>query len=353
MKQVEKIRIFFICILVCASLSTWGVTCTTTSTTTWDCGTPGGNDDLIVNHNITITGNFILTNGSITVNAPNTLTITGDLSLNSSSTTFVANGAGINVGGNFSNSNNSGNVQILGTLAIAGNFTNGTGSGMGAVIDVGATGSIAFGGTCSNPGTVMNDTDSFTGCDNIILPVELVDFRGTATPDGNLLQWETASERNNDFFEIQRSLNGSDWEAIASVQGNGDSDQFISYQYLDRNPLPGRNFYRLRQVDFDGAFEFSYIISVITGDIPQLQVQAFYPNPTAQYLTLSYLTDNEEPLVCQIYDLTGRMIVSHRTANSFGFNEITFDFHMLSDGAYLLRLHNQDLVRNIRFLKQH
>ncbi|MDH3710004.1 MAG: T9SS type A sorting domain-containing protein [Cyclobacteriaceae bacterium] len=344
-------RIYFLLIFVFATLSLQGVTCTTTSTTTWDCGTPGGNDDLIVNHSITITGNFVLANGSITVNAPNILTITGNLILGSSSTTFVASGAGINVGGNFENNNNSNNVQILGALVIAGNFTNGTGSGMGAVIDFGATGSVAYGGTCSNPGTVMNDTDSFTGCDNLILPVELVNFRGTATPDGNLLQWETASERNNDFFEVQRSTNGTSWEAITMVQGNGDSDQFISYRYLDRNPLPGRNFYRLRQVDFDGVFEYSYIISVVTGDIPQLQVQAFYPNPTAQYLTLSYLTDNEFPLEYQVYDQFGRLVHSHSLRSSFGFNQVTLDFHMLTKGTYLIKLRNQELTNHIRFIK--
>ncbi len=337
--------------MVLASLSLWSATCTTTSTTTWDCGTPGSNDDLIVNHSITITGDFTVNNGSITVNSPNTLTITGDLTFNNNSTVLVNNGGCIHVQGDLLNKNNSGDIDIFGTLIVDGDFTNGEGSGMGAIISVGSTGSITIGGMCDNPGTVENDTDSFTGCENVILPVELVDFRGTATPDGNLLQWETASERNNDFFEIQRSLTAANWEAIAVVEGNGDSDQFISYKYLDRNPLPGRNFYRLRQVDFDGVFEFSYIISVVTGDIPQLQVQSYFPNPTAQYLTISYLVNKDRPLEYEVYDQFGRFILSDSLISNFGFNQATLDFHMLSNGTYLLKLRNQNLIKNIRFIK--
>jgi len=270
------VRLLLIVIFSLTSSILYGATCTTTSTTTWDCGTPGQNDDLIVNHNITINSDFTVNNGSIIVNSPNTLTINGDLTFNNNSTVLVNNGGCIHVQGDFLNKNNSGDIEIFGTLIVDGDFTNGTGSGMGAIIDVGGTGSITITGDCDNPGTVTDDTDSFTGCDNSILPVELVNFRATATEFGNLLQWETASERDNDFFEVQRSGDTQNWEAVAKIPGNGNSDVIISYEYLDLNPQPGRNFYRLKQVDFDGAFEFSYIVSVITGQLPQFQIQKIF-----------------------------------------------------------------------------
>ena len=79
---------------------------------------PGSNDNLIVNHSITITGDFTVNNGSITVNSPNTLTITGDLTFNNNSTVLVNSGGCIHVEGNLLNKNNSGDIEIFGTLII-------------------------------------------------------------------------------------------------------------------------------------------------------------------------------------------------------------------------------------------
>ncbi len=343
-----RYQIFF---LLFFSYETFSATCTTTSTTTWDCGTPGQNDDLIVNHNITITGDFTVNNGSITVNSPNTLTITGSLTFNNNSTVLVNNGASIQVNGNFLNKNNSGDVEIYGTLEIGGNFQNGTGSGQGAVIDVGGTGSISYGGTCSNPGTVTDDDGSYSDdCDNPVLPVELINFRVTATELGNLLQWETASETNNDFFQVLRSANTLEWEAIATVNGSGNSDSIIPYQYLDANPLPGRVFYRLKQVDFDGAFEYSYILSVVTGELPQFQVLSIYPNPSPGELKIAYVSNNEDPIQYEIKGLTGQSVQSGAFENRFGSN-LKFLTLPQESGTYLLILRNRQKLVSSKILK--
>ena len=327
-----------------SSTHLYGATCTTTSTTAWDCGTPGSNDDLIVNHNITITGDFTVNNGSITVNSPNTLTVTGNLTFNNNSTVLVSNGGCIHVEGNLLNKNNSGDIEIFGTLIIDGDFTNGTGSGSGAIIDVGSTGSITYGGDCDNPGTVTDDDGSYVGdCDNPVLPVELVNFRATAIEQGNLLQWETASEKDNDFFEVNRSGDASNWELIATIAGNGNSDQIISYNYLDSNPGPGRNFYRLKQVDFDGAFEFSYIVSVITGNLPQFQVQAIYPNPSSGNVNLSYITNNDDPIFLRLIDAMGKLIHSAEIPNRFGSNRVFLELPAMDNGVYQVHFTNQQL----------
>ncbi len=345
-------RLLINIIFLLTSSVLYGATCTTTSTTTWDCGTPGSNDDLIVNHNITITGDFTVNNGSITVNSPNTLTITGDLIFNNNSTVLVNNGGCIHVEGNLLNKNNSGDIEIFGTLIIDGDFTNGTGSGNGAIIDVGSTGTITYGGSCDNPGTVTDDGGSFSGdCDNPILPVELVNFRATATETGNLLQWETASERNNDFFEVHRSGDALNWETINKIPGNGTSNQIISYQYLDLNPKQGRNFYRLRQVDYDGAFEFSYIVSVITGQLPQLQIQQTFPNPTSGTLQISYITNNNVPVFYHLVDELGRTVTSGRINNQFGTNAFVLELSSIPAGVYMLWLENKSLVLSTKLLK--
>ena len=340
-------------LLLIGCYSSFSATCTTTSTTTWSCvGGPGSNDDLIINHDITISGNFTVSNGSITVNAPNTLTITGDLIFDPNSTVLVANGAGIYVMGDFRNKNNSGDVEIFGTLIIDGDFENGTGSGNGAVIDVGGTGSISYGGSCSNAGTVEDDDGSYSGdCNNPVLPVELVNFRATAVETGNLLEWETASERDNDLFSIERSSDTRNWEAIAEVEGQGNSDQSVAYEFLDNQPPPGRVFYRLKQVDFDGAFEYSYIVSVITGELPQFLVRKVYPVPALDYLNVSFISNNDLPVYFQVVDLLGRELLNGSLENHVGSQTTRLDTASLSNGTYWLLMTNQQLTVTIKLIK--
>lgn len=352
--MIQRYLTFLVFLLALPASTAYAATCTTTSTTTWSCGTPGQNDDLIVNHNITITGDFTVNNGSITVNSPNTLTITGNLTFNNLSEVLVNDGASIRVMGDFLNKNNSGDVEIFGTLIVDGDFQNGEGSGMGAEIDVGGTGSITYGGSCSNSGTVEDDDGTYTGdCNNPVLPVELVNFKATAIETGNLLEWETASERNNDFFSIERSSDTRNWERIAQVEGNGDSNQFIGYEFLDNNPIPGRVFYRLKQVDFDGAYEYSYIVSVVTGELPQFQVQKVYPVPTLDWISISIISNNRSPIFYQIVDPSGRQLQNGILENQYGSQVYQLEATFLSPGAYLLHLQNQSLSVTRKILKTH
>jgi hypothetical protein len=99
-----------------------------------------------------------------------------------------------------------------------------------------------------------------------------------------LLQWVTASEKNNDFFEIERSVNGQDWKSLGTVKGAGDSYQELGYNFTDKNPLYGLSYYRLRQVDFDGQFDYSNVVVLenfedyaVTPDPEML----LYPNPAS------------------------------------------------------------------------
>jgi hypothetical protein len=339
---LRKILVF---LLLLGNTVSYGATCTTTSTTTWSCGTPEQNDDLIVNHNITISGDFTVNNGSITVNSPYTLTITGNLTFNNGSEVLVNDGGGIHVQGNFENKNNSGDIEIFGTLTIDGNFQNGSGSGQGAVIDVGGTGNISYGGTCNNDGTITDDSGSYSDdCDNPILPVELVKFRATAIETGNLLEWATASERDNDFFAIERSSDTQNWDKVGSVTGKGNSDQLVNYQFLDASPVTGRLFYRLKQVDYDGAFEYSYIVSVVTGELPVFQLQKLYPVPSHDQVFISYISNNEDPIHFQIIDNSGRQLSSGEFENQFGSHIRQLTLSNLPPGVYLLVLKNKQLT---------
>ncbi len=94
------------------------------------------------------------------------------------------------------------------------------------------------------------------------LPILLTSFKAQKTHSGVSLSWGTATEINNSYFTIEKSVDSRSWDAVAKVDGAGTSNSQKNYQYLDRFPMAGINYYRLRQTDYDGKFTFSPVISV-------------------------------------------------------------------------------------------
>lgn len=134
------------------------------------------------------------------------------------------------------------------------------------------------------------------------LPVKLVNFTAVAKEFSNLLKWSTTSESNNAGFDIERSSDGKYFEKIGFMDGKGDSKTLQSYQFSDNNPLP-INYYRLKQIDYDGRFDFSRIIQV-TSDLEGLSV---FPNPVKDVLTVESSASNED---IRIYNLKGQLLLS-------------------------------------------
>jgi hypothetical protein len=111
------------------------------------------------------------------------------------------------------------------------------------------------------------------------LPIQLLDFKGLFVEQTAQLQWRTASEKNSDFFEIQRSAEGELFDVIGTVSAAGNSSQTLIYQYLDAAMLLGTNYYRLRMVDRDGSFEFSNVIRLDNTSYPERLKLLVHPNP--------------------------------------------------------------------------
>jgi hypothetical protein len=112
------------------------------------------------------------------------------------------------------------------------------------------------------------------------LPIELVYFRATRTPEQLVyLEWTTALEINNERFEIERSTDGLNFQKLHEVTGAGNSNQPITYSWIDRFPLLGISYYRLKQIDYDGQFSYSDIVSVRMKGLAPFQV---YPNPAGK-----------------------------------------------------------------------
>ena len=139
------------------------------------------------------------------------------------------------------------------------------------------------------------------------LPVELIKFEAKVTPSNEVkLFWQTASELNNSGFEIHKSNNGKDWETIDFIEGQGTTIEVSNYQYEDQNPLIGTNYYRLKQVDFDGAFEYSKTIA-IEYNIEESNITIF-PNPSNGIVNLQINNPSNQSMQIKILDNLGRII---------------------------------------------
>jgi hypothetical protein len=112
-----------------------------------------------------------------------------------------------------------------------------------------------------------------------VTPVELISFTALQSENNILLEWQTATETNNQGFEVQRSFRGSEFEPIAFVNGNGTTTEVHAYSYTDNNLKEGSYSYRLKQVDFDGTFEYSNVVEVNEAAPAVFALDQNYPNP--------------------------------------------------------------------------
>lgn len=179
------------------------------------------------------------------------------------------------------------------------------------------------------------------------LPVELSSFTATKEANAIALNWTTLSEENNAGFEVERSTNGEDFEVIGHVEGAGNSIEKIDYNFMDENPANGINYYRLKQTDFDGAFEYSKIVSVEF----ESQVQAIvFPNPMIDNLTIR--ADTQDKVNIRIFNLFGQIVYQNTQRID---NQMDIDLSMLPAGSYFLQVISdttQDIIFNSNFVKE-
>lgn len=170
------------------------------------------------------------------------------------------------------------------------------------------------------------------------LPVELNAFNAQVVEGEKVLvDWSTSSEFNHDYFEVQRSADGVDFEYLDTVNSLGDSSTARSYSVLDEKPLRGISYYRLKSVDFEGGFEYSEIRAV---ELSAKLVSHFkvYPNPAifdANVVMTSAVAAAGE---LQLFGLNGKLIYSRSVDVEMGFNKFILDVSQLSAGNYLLQV---------------
>ncbi len=200
---------------------------------------------------------------------------------------------------------------------------------------------------CSKTSSYIAPTKIACGFDP--LPVELLSLHATCNGKRALVSWTTASERNNDYFVVERSDDALNFVEVGRVAGAGNSIVARSYSYADYGIRTGENYYRLTQVDYDGTRTTSEIIEVhCSGNVPLGDPDVYvYPNPFGDELTVHLVNFGDVAAHIQVYDMLGRMLFE-RTADD---TEVVLQLGALPDAAYTVRVSTADFVVNKKVVK--
>jgi hypothetical protein len=188
---------------------------------------------------------------------------------------------------------------------------------------------------------------------NATLPVTLIGFTAQKSNTGTLLQWKTSNETNNKEFFIERSTNGKTFKTIGKVPGAGDSSKEQSYAYHDLAPVMGAiNYYRLKQVDFDGQSARSAIRMVNYRDADDAKSRInIYPNPGSDELNIKLGEPLEGKVMVRLVDMNGKCMLSRSYTNPAEVISVS-GIRPLRAGTYVVEVESAEgVVQNTRFNK--
>lgn len=245
------------------------------------------------------------------------------------------------------------------------NVTNNSGSGWTVMKSANPPAAWSLQGACYIPSTAADTRRTGMSSFNATfataqsqdpLPIELLSFTVEPEAVGNLCRWATASETNNDYFDLERSTDGDVFKSIQRVEGFGvgSTTETRYYSYLDGEVCKGIVYYRLKQVDIDGHFSYSDVIAVNCNK-SNTDV-AVYPNPANFSITYTFFEETDGNVTMEVLDMVGKIVLQETHDVKRGYNTIESSVNNLSTGVYYLKLIRPDgeteAPRMVRFMKK-
>ncbi len=172
-----------------------------------------------------------------------------------------------------------------------------------------------------------------------VLNTKLSQFIVTKKENASIINWTTLSETNNAGFSIERSNDTKSWEQIQFVKGNGTTTVTANYNATDNNPAKGTNYYRLKQIDYNGTFTYSSIQSVYFSEKGILGF-SFYPNPTKNSISVALETITSKNATIELTDNLGRIVKSIAISKQNSFSNISINITDIKKGVYFLVLND-------------
>ena len=191
-----------------------------------------------------------------------------------------------------------------------------------------------------------------------ITPVELASFTAEANNGNVLLNWTTATEKNNEGFEVERRSSerggqsgNAEWEKIGFIEGNGTTTQPHVYSYLDKSLSSGKYSYRLKQIDFDGSFKCSNAAEVSVETPLVFALEQNYPNPFNPSTTIHYQVPDKGLVTLKVYDVLGKeaavLVNEQKDPGSYSVN---FNAAELASGVYFYQIKAGDFVKTKKMI---
>jgi Secretion system C-terminal sorting domain len=199
--------------------------------------------------------------------------------------------------------------------------------------------------TLTGTGTVLANVSAYveTGIEaktstcssNVSLPLDLLTFQAESTGKTALLKWQTASERDFEGFNIERSAEGKTFEKVGFVKSAGTAKG--AYSFTDEVPLSGVNYYRLKMMNTDGSFTYSPTRSVVLAEGKTTNVSVV-PNPAKEQVYVKLNVQEAKTITLVLVDITGKTLMTERKTLGSGFNELSLSLNNYPQGLYFLKI---------------
>jgi hypothetical protein len=184
-----------------------------------------------------------------------------------------------------------------------------------------------------------------------IIPVEMTLFSASIVTSGVELNWSTATELNNAGFEIQKQIYNGDFITIGFVNGQGTSTQINEYSFIDDKVNPGKNVYRLKQIDFNGNYEHSNVVEIFFYLLNNYKLEQNYPNPFNPTTTISFNQQKAGYVKLTLFNLLGQelksLINEYKEAGNY---KIHFDADKLNSGMYIYKIEVNGFIQSRKML---
>jgi hypothetical protein len=192
----------------------------------------------------------------------------------------------------------------------------------------------------NNPAGEIRGQVLFTNIISGNVPVELTSFNAAVKENSVELLWNTATEINNSGFEIERSRDNVNFTKLGFIKGNGTSSEMHTYKFTDNKfSKTGTFYYRLKQINLDGSFEYSKVINVTIGAALTFKLSQNYPNPFNPITTISFQLPEKALVTIKVYNILGQEVaVLLNSSKEAGTYQINFDGANLASGIYIYRL---------------
>jgi hypothetical protein len=180
------------------------------------------------------------------------------------------------------------------------------------------------------------------------LPIELLNFTATPLEDKVRLNWTTSTETNNDHFTIEHSPDAINFSSIAIVKGAGNSTSIKNYMDFDLHPYSGINYYRLKQTDFNGAYSYSEIISVM---MTMPFNEYIFPNPATNFLNIRITESKQIPVIFEVINIQGITLMK-KGFESTEETDFSINLQEFAQGTYILKTTIGNKTKQTLFVKE-